>query len=222
VRVNKGKLLRSFYENTDTLTVAAKLLGKKLVVPTSDGARVSGIIVEVEAYLGPEDKASHAYGHRQTARNKAMYGPGGTVYIFFIYGMYFQFNVVTNYESAPHAVLVRALEPDEGIDLMRLRRGDGKNDRELTSGPGKLCIALGIDRSYNMADLTGERIWIERARRVSHRDIVSGPRIGIDYAEEYAMMPWRFWIRDNIFVSRHRKNPARPDISVARTRELSS
>lgn len=220
--VNQGKLPRSFYENRDTLTVAAKLLGKRLVVPTPEGARVSGIIVEVEAYLGPEDKASHAYGRRQTTRNEAMYGPGGTVYIFFIYGMYFQFNVVTNYELTPHAILVRALEPDEGIDLMRRRRGGNKKDRELTSGPGKLCIALGIDRSYNMDDLTGERIWIEKAKRVTQREIESGPRIGIDYAEEYAMMPWRFWLRDNVFVSGHRKSPKRPAISSARTPVLSN
>lgn len=167
---------------------------------------MSGIIVETEAYQGPEDKAAHSYGNRRTNRTETMFGKGGTAYVYFIYGMYYQFNVVTNIESIPHAVLIRALEPDEGIDRMRQRR-PGRNDKNLTNGPGKLCQALSIDRSYNAADLTGgcDRVWIEEGRGAAgDAQIASGVRIGIDYAEEYAAKPWRFWLKDNPYVSKSR------------------
>lgn len=199
------KLPRKFYTRDDTLLIARQLLGQRLVVPGSDGTRVSGRIVETEAYMAPEDRASHAFGNRRTPRTEAMFGPGGTAYVYFIYGMYFQFNVVTNIESIPHAVLVRALEPLEGIDVMRARR-PLKDDRNLTSGPGKLCAALGIDRSYNRADLRGNMIWIEEGdRNIGESEIASGPRIGIDYAGEFVTMPWRFWLRDNPYVSKTKR-----------------
>ncbi|HVF57048.1 MAG TPA: DNA-3-methyladenine glycosylase [Pyrinomonadaceae bacterium] len=196
------KLGRDFYTRGDTLVVARELLGKRLVVPAPDGARVSGRIVETEAYLGVEDKAAHSYGNRRTARTETMYAAGGTVYVYFIYGMYYQFNVVANREEVPQAVLVRALEPVEGVEWMRRRR-PVKKDRELTSGPGKLCQALGIERSYDKADLLGERVWIEDAgERIRPRDIASGPRVGIGYAEEFVEKPWRFWVKDNPYVSK--------------------
>jgi DNA-3-methyladenine glycosylase len=197
------RLGRAFYARADTLAVARELLGKRLVVPTSEGARVSGRIVETEAYLGAEDKAAHSYGWRRTARTETMYAKGGAVYVFFVYGMHHQFNVVTGAEGTPTAVLVRAVEPEEGIDLMRVRRAVPK-ERELTSGPGKLCKALGIDRSFDREDLTtGERVWLEDAGvRLRPEDIVEGPRIGIAYAEEYALKPWRFWVKGNLFVSK--------------------
>ncbi|HKY28464.1 MAG TPA: DNA-3-methyladenine glycosylase [Pyrinomonadaceae bacterium] len=195
------KLSREFYTRPNVLTVARDLLGKLLVVPTSDGTRVSGLIAETEAYRGPQDRASHAYGGRRTNRTETMYGLGGTAYVYFVYGMYNQFNVVTNVQDIPHAVLVRALEPAEGIEIMRGRR-HGLSDHNLTNGPGKLCIALGIDRRLDRADLTGSSVWIEEGRPVSRSKIASGPRIGIDYAEEWIDKPWRFWIRDNPFVSR--------------------
>ena len=122
--------------------------------------------------------------------------------MFFVYGMYNQFNVVTNFEDVPHAILVRALEPVEGIEWMRRRRG-GQSDRNLTNGPGKLCIALGIDRRLDRADLLGQQVWIEEGKRIPRSGIASGPRVGIDYAEEWATKPWRFWIKDNSFVSKH-------------------
>jgi DNA-3-methyladenine glycosylase len=198
-----AKLPLEFYTRSNVLLIARQLLGCRLVVPTSEGARVSGRIVETEAYAGPEDKASHAYGNRRTLRTETMYGPGGTAYVYFIYGMYYQFNVVTGRREIPHAVLLRALEPEEGIELMRERR-PVKRDRDLTSGPGKLCQAFGLDRSFNGEDLlSGERVWIEAPeQKLSPRRIASGPRIGIDYAEEYAEKPWRFWIKDNVYVSR--------------------
>jgi DNA-3-methyladenine glycosylase len=195
------KLPREFYARQNTLLVARELLGKKLVVASPDGTRVSGIIAETEAYLGPLDRASHAYGNRRSSRTKPMYSTGGTAYVFFVYGMYHQFNVVSNVEGVPHAILIRALEPSEGIDVMRQRRA-GRNDIQLTNGPGKLCLAMGIDRSLDGADLLGSRVWIEMAENLKPRQIAKGPRVGIDYAEEYVTKPWRFWIKDNPYVSR--------------------
>jgi DNA-3-methyladenine glycosylase len=199
--MKSAKLPREFYTRTNVLTVARDLLGKLLVVPTASGERVSGMIVEVEAYRGPEDRASHAYGGRRTRRTETMYGQGGVAYVYFVYGMYYQFNVVSNVADVPHAILVRALEPVEGIELMRERRHHHP-DHNLTNGPGKLCIALGIDRALNNADLSGDRVWLEEYEAVSPRRIAKGPRIGIDYAEEWIDKPWRFWIRDNSYVSR--------------------
>jgi DNA-3-methyladenine glycosylase len=198
-----ARLKRAFYAREDTLAVARELLGKRLVVPTDEGARVSGRIVEVEGYLGAEDKAAHSYGWRRTARTETMYREGGTVYVFFVYGMHHQFNVVTGPDGTPTAVLVRAVEPEEGSELMRERRAVSK-ERELTSGPGKLCKALGIDRSFDGEDLTASRrVWLEDAgARARPEDVAEGPRVGIDYAEEYALKPWRFWIKGNAFVSR--------------------
>ncbi len=195
------KLPREFYTRRNVLEVARDLLGKKLVVPNRNGARVAGIIVETEAYRGPEDKASHAYNGRRTKRTETMYGVGGTAYVYFVYGMYHQFNVVTNVEGIPHAILVRAVEPVEGLDIIRRRRR-GRSEYELTSGPGRLCIAMGIDRGLDKAHLLGDRVWIEGGVSISPRQIARGPRIGIDYAEEWVAKPWRFWVGDNPFVSK--------------------
>jgi DNA-3-methyladenine glycosylase len=196
------KLPRDFYTHPDVVAVARRLIGRLLVVPARNGQRVSGIIVETEAYQGPEDRASHAFGGRRTLRTETMYAQGGTAYVYFVYGMYYQFNVVTAGVDVPHAVLVRALEPVEGLPLMRRRRRGGGTDRSLTSGPGKLCIALGIDRRLDRADLLGDRIWLEEGRAVPASRIACGPRVGIDYAEAWVRRRWRFWLRDSPFVSR--------------------
>jgi DNA-3-methyladenine glycosylase len=196
-----GKLPREFYTRANVVTVARELLGKLLVVPARNGTRVSGRIVEVEAYRGPQDRAAHSYGGRRTKRTETMYGIGGTAYVFFVYGMYNQFNVVTNVADAPHAVLIRAVEPVEGIDLMRKRRR-GQPDHNLTNGPGKLCIAMGINRKLDAANLLGNKVWIEDAEKIPRSQIAAGPRVGIDYAEEWKDKPWRFWIKGNPFVSR--------------------
>jgi DNA-3-methyladenine glycosylase len=195
------KLPREFYTRPNVLTVARELLGKLLVVPAANGQRVSGMIVEVEAYRGPEDRASHAYGGRRTRRTETMYASGGVAYVYFVYGMYYQFNVVSGEADTPHAILVRALQPVEGIELMRERR-HLHPDHNLTNGPGKLCIALGIDRALDGANLSGNRVWLEEYQPVSPRRIAKGPRVGIDYAEEWIEKPWRFWIKDNSYVSR--------------------
>ena len=195
------KLPREFYTRSNVVTVARELLGKVLVVPTTNGKRVAGKIVEVEAYRGPQDRAAHSYGGRRTKRTETMYGIGSTAYVFFVYGMYYQFNVVTGPAETPHAVLIRALEPVEGIELMRKRR-HGQPDHNLTNGPGKLCIALGIDRRLDAANLLGNSVWLEEGEKVSRSLIASGPRIGIDYAGEWKDKPWRFWVKHNPFVSR--------------------
>ncbi len=201
---NGMKLGKHFFTGEDTLRIARDLLGKLMVVPETSGNRVSGMIVETEAYLGVEDKAAHSYGGRRTARNEVTYGPGGFAYVFFVYGMYYQLNFVTGPSDHPHVVLIRAVEPVEGIEIMRVRRG-AMNDKNLTSGPGKLCIAFGIDRSLNEADLTDDDIWLENYRSFNNDQISAGKRIGIDYAAEYAAKPWRFWVNENIYVSQNRK-----------------
>lgn len=201
----KAKQPQNFYLQDDPLLIARELLGKLLVVPSETGARVSGMIVETEAYLGPTDKAAHSYGGRRTKRNEITYAAGGHVYVFFVYGIYFQLNFVTADVGVPHVVLVRAVEPVENIKLMRERRGPMR-DINLTSGPGKLCIALGIDRTLNGELLTGDRLWVENFK--TPRDIARGPRVGIQYAEEFIDKPWRFWIDKNPFVSRQPKAKA--------------
>ncbi len=203
------KLPREFYTRADTLQIARDLLGKLLVVPNEKGERVAGMIVETEAYLGAIDKAAHSFGNRRTKRTETMFAIGGTVYIFFIYGMYFQFNIVVGAVDTPHAILIRAVEPIENIETMRARRDAGSRnatskmpDKNLTSGPGKLCIALGINKTFNNESLLGGRVWLENGKAFSANDINCGKRIGIDYAEEFVEKPWRFWVKDNKFVSR--------------------
>ena len=196
-----ARLTRQFYLGEDTLQIARDLLGKLIVVPDDQGNRVSGMIVETEAYLGEIDRAAHSYGGRRTPRNEATYGPGGQAYVFFIYGMYYQLNIVCGKVDSPHVVLIRAVEPVEGIETMRHRRGPMK-DQNLTSGPGKLCIAFGIDRGFNGEDLLGERIRIEDHREFNRSQIAVGKRIGIDYAGADADWPWRFWVKDNAYVSK--------------------
>ena len=195
------KLAREFYLRDDTLKIARELLGKLLVIPGENGRRISGMVVETEAYLGEIDRAAHSFGGRRTLRNEVMYASGGCVYVFFVYGMYYQFNIVTGPIDRPHAILIRAVEPVEGIEIMRERRGEMK-DKNLTSGPGKLCIALGIDRSLNGEDLLGDRVWIEDYRSFKPIEIAKGKRVGIDYAGKDAEKPWRFWVKYNAFASK--------------------
>lgn len=208
------KLSRGFYLRKDTARIARELLGKLLVVPAADGTRVAGMIVETEAYLGAIDRAAHSYGGRRTARNEVMYGMAGHVYVFFVYGMYNQFNVVCGPPDHPHAILIRAAEPVDGIEIMRARRWPesrqvgtatgSRKDKNLTSGPGKLCIAMDIDRSLNGEDLLGDRVWIEEYRKLKRNEIAVGKRVGIDYAGDDAHLPLRFWVRGSEYVSRPR------------------
>lgn len=195
----QSRLRRDFYQR-DTLRVARELLGQRLV-RVIEGQRLSGRIVEVEAYIGEDDAACHAACGR-TPRNEVMYGPPGYAYVYFIYGMHHCLNVVTEEEGFPAAVLIRAIEPLEGLEIMRRHRPD-KPDRELTNGPAKLCRALAIDRSFNGVDLcTSETLFIEEDRRITEEEIATSPRIGIKADGWARSVPWRFYLRGNPFVSR--------------------
>ena len=188
------KVRREFY-NRPTLKVAKELLGKYLVV-NINGKKLSGKIVETEAYRGPYDPASHAYGG-MTPRNRIMFGEPGHAYVYFTYGMYYCLNVITERKGVPAAVLIRALEPKEGIVIMKRRRKKEKPE-DLTSGPGKLCQAMGINKTLYGADLTGQTIYVEDRGEKAGK-IISTNRIGIDEGKE---KKWRFYLKDNRFVSR--------------------
>jgi DNA-3-methyladenine glycosylase len=192
-------LPRSFYARP-VLAVARDVIGKILVHDTPEG-RVAGRIVEAEAYRGPEDRAAHSYGGRRTARTEAMYGPPGHAYVFFVYGMHHHVNLVTTKEGAPHAVLLRAAEPLEGVELMAKRRGRKPTDHALTNGPGKLCVAFAIDRGAYGADLCRGPLFLADGPRGR---VVRSKRIGIDYAGEWVDRPWRFYEQGNPWVSRTR------------------
>ena len=185
----------------DTLTVARELLGQRLVRRLA-GQELVGRIVEVEAYV-QDDAACHASRGR-TARNAVMFGPPGHAYVYFIYGMHYCLNVVTEPEGSAAAVLFRAVEPLAGIDVMRLNRG-GRQGVELTNGPAKLCSALGIDRALNGTDLVaGQALWLERGVAVEDACVASGPRIGVRGDERALTVPWRLWVRGHPYVSRAR------------------
>jgi DNA-3-methyladenine glycosylase len=179
-------LPRTFYAR-DALSVAQDLLGMHLVVRQATGLKV-GRIVETEAYQGPDDLAAHSAGGRRTARTEVMYGPAGHAYVYMIYGIWNCLNVVAGTPGVPHAVLLRALEPVTGIDTP-------------SWGPGLLCRALGIDRTFNGRDLRGRELWIQAPKTSPPLRIGTGPRIGVDYAGEWAQRPWRFFDRDSPFVS---------------------
>ncbi len=176
-----------------------------LVRQTGEGL-TAGIIVETEAYVGAADAACHAAKGRRNGRTAVMYGPGGFAYVYFIYGMYYCMNVVTRKAEEPEAVLIRALEPLEGLELMASRRGvsdigSKKGLHSLCTGPGKLCQAMAIDKDCYGMDLCGNQLYIEQGQRPAARDIVAAKRINIDYAAEAADYPWRFLLRDNPYVS---------------------
>jgi DNA-3-methyladenine glycosylase len=197
-----GAILPLDFYKRDTTKVAKELLGKILVHLTPDGKRVAGRIVETEAYLGIKDRACHSFGDRKSVRTQPLYLGGGHSYVFLIYGMHYCFNVVTQKQGVPEAVLIRALEPVEGIDIMRARRPKAKKDVELTSGPGRLCSALQIDRNCDSLLLDQGSLFIEEAPKLKPSMIEASPRIGVDYAGEAALWPLRFSEKGNVFVSK--------------------
>jgi DNA-3-methyladenine glycosylase len=193
---------QSFYERP-TLHVCRDLIGAYLLHVTPEGV-AGGRIVEAEAYLGPDDLGAHSSGGRRTERNRVMFGPGGYAYIFLIYGMYWCFNVVTGREARPHAILIRALEPVLGIDLMKTRVSAAPHAprSSLCRGPGKLCRALAITRAQYGEDLSGDRLFLVPGPRVPAARVGRSPRINIDYAGEYwKSKPWRIYERGNPSVS---------------------
>jgi DNA-3-methyladenine glycosylase len=192
-----------------TLRVARRLLGKLLVHETADGV-AAGRIVEVEAYRGPADRAAHSRGGHRSTRNEVMYGPPGHAYVYFIYGMHHCVNVVTQARDVPEAVLIRALEPVAGIELMRRRRHlPDAPEARLCRGPGALCQALGIDRSRNGADLVRGELRILDRPDVAAARIVRTPRIGVDYAGDDAARPWRLLVKESPAVSGPRRRIAK-------------
>jgi DNA-3-methyladenine glycosylase len=189
----------SFYSRDNVTQIARQLLGKKLVTNVL-GKRSAGIIVETEAYSFRE-RGCHAYLNKMTNRNKVMFEAGGVAYVYLCYGIHHLFNVVTNKQGVADAVLVRALEPLEGAEWM-LKRMKTKSMKRITTGPGKLTKALGIDRTFDGKYLHSDEVWIEEGVRVPSKLIQSSARIGIDYAGDDALLPWRFSIRDNVWVSK--------------------
>lgn len=195
------KLEKSFYERNNVLKIAKELLGKILVTKW-EGIVTSGRIVECEAYNGVIDKASHASGGRRTARNEIMYGNGGFSYVYLCYGIHHLFNVVTNLKDTPHAILIRALEPLEGIDEMLSRTGKKKLDYTLTRGPGNVSKALGIYTKHNGIILSHEKLYIaDDGKKYKRNEIIASPRIGVDYAGEDANLPYRFYVKGSLYVS---------------------
>ena len=200
------KLTREFYAR-ETLQVAKELLGK-ILVHEVNGVKLSGRIVETEAYIGSIDKACHAYGGKKTPRLETLYGMPGIAYVYFIYGMYHCFNVITKEEGSPEGVLIRAIEPINGIEVMaKLRFKKEYNElsktqfKNLTSGPSKLCIAMNINKENDKQDLCTSKLYIEQAVESEKVEINEAKRIGIDYAEEAKDFLWRFYIANNIWVS---------------------
>lgn len=205
INMNK-EVPASFYRQSDVVQIARDLLGKSLYASYL-GVITGGIITETEAYAGMTDKASHAYGGRFTDRTKIMYREGGCAYVYLCYGIHSLFNIVTNVERVPHAVLIRGLFPTIGIDVMLERRGVKKMNVDFCKGPGKVSKSLGIHYSHSglllttsVADDEGMKIWIEEGDRlILDSDIVSSPRVGVDYAQEDALLPYRFELKRKTF-----------------------
>ncbi|MCP9292410.1 DNA-3-methyladenine glycosylase [Gracilimonas sediminicola] len=197
-----SKLSRSFYERDEVVQISKELIGK-VICTNFDGLQTAGIIVETEAYNGRTDRACHAYPDVRTARTETIYGPPGYAYVYLCYGIHHLFNVVTNKEGLADAILIRAIQPIEGEDVMVQRRGKDKLQPVITNGPGKLSQAMGITTSNNECDLLGDIIWVEdREIKFEEEEIEASPRIGVDYAGEDAGLPWRFTVKGSKWISK--------------------
>ncbi len=186
----------SFYIRDDVVQIARDLLGKWLFTQLDGQPITGGIIVETEAYAGEKDRASHAYNMRRTKRTEVMFHEGGISYVYLCYGMHYLLNIVTNKKETPHAVLIRAILPSVGVETMLQRRRKTRLDNRLTSGPGSTAQALGITHKHNGLSLASSQLWIEdREIILSGQEILAGPRIGIEYAQEDALLPWRFLLK---------------------------
>ena len=195
------KLPLSFYQKEDVVVVAKQLLGK-LLFTNINGKLTGGIITETEAYDGVVDKACHAYGGRNTNRTATMFLNGGITYVYLCYGIHHLLNVVSGKEGNPQAVLIRAIEPTVGVEIMLQRRKMEKLAPRITAGPGALSQALGIDKNLNAKDFLSNEIWIEDAKAYEDEKIVATTRIGVAYAQEHALWPFRFYIKGNKYVSK--------------------
>src|SRR6185312_566226 len=191
---------KEFFLRNNVVDISRELVGKFLVTNIK-GKLTSGMISETEAYRGVVDKASHAYGGKRTARNEVMYGAGGNSYVYLCYGIHHLFNVVTNKEGTPHAILIRAIIPKDGLDIMMKRRKQTKLTRKFSDGPGTTSEALGIKTLHSGEPLSGKTIWIEdRGIKFRRNDIIAGPRIGVDYAGEDALLPYRFRLNEKLIT----------------------
>lgn len=199
----KSKILPlSFYTRDDVVLISKELIGK-YVFTDIEGLLCGGIIVETEAYMGPEDTGSHAFNGRRTGRNEIMYAEGGVTYMYICYGIHDMLNIVTGVAGTSHAVLIRALEPVVGLNVMRERREVFNDDRRLCKGPGALAKALGLRKVHNGLSLEESTIWIEdRGNVLEENDIVASARIGLNIEGPFRDIPWRFYIRGNRYVSR--------------------
>jgi DNA-3-methyladenine glycosylase len=194
-------LPESFYTRANVVQIARELLGKKLVT-VIDGELTSGIITETEAYAGPIDRASHAYGGRRTGRTEVMFSEGGVAYVYLCYGIHHLFNVVTNVKDTPHAILIRGLEPVDGLEKMMARRKKEQLTPLLTSGPGALSEALGITTRHTGVSLQGPEIYIQQGIEIPEKDIIAATRVGVAYALEDALLPYRFYLQGNKYISK--------------------
>jgi DNA-3-methyladenine glycosylase len=186
------------------LLISRELLGKTLYTSIA-GELTAGVIVETEAYAGPDDRGSHAFNNRRTPRNEMMYAQGGVVYMYICYGIHDMLNIVTGPEGTSHAILIRAVEPTEGIGIMRSRRNVYNADHRLCQGPGALGQAFGLNKTFNGKSLTGDEIWIEdQGTQLNQDDIATSGRVGMNFEGPYKSIPWRFYVRGNSFVSKPR------------------
>ncbi len=196
------KLHTNFYKRDDVVGISKELLGKYLCTHI-DEWYTCGMIVETEAYSGLNDKACHAHLNRRTKRTEIMYAPGGVAYVYLCYGIHYLFNIITNVKDKADAVLIRAVEPADGLDVMLQRRKMEKLAPKITAGPGTVSQALGINKSHYGKSLTSETIWIEdRSIVIADSEIIASPRVGVAYAEEDALLPWRFRVKGNIYTSK--------------------
>jgi len=199
------KLPESYYLGDDVVSISKDLLGKYLFT-CIDGVISGGYIVETEAYNGVVDKASHAFGNRLTPRTKTMFMQGGIAYVYLCYGIHEMFNIVTSVEGRPQAILIRAIQPTDGIEAMQVRRNMPVLKPNITAGPGSVAKALGISRNINAFSLQSDTIWIEdRGLHFPDEQIKAGPRIGVAYAAEDALLPYRFYVKGNVYVSKPNK-----------------
>jgi DNA-3-methyladenine glycosylase len=203
--IKKVKLPTAFYTHGNVLQISRDLLGKYLFT-SIDGVLTGGYIVETEAYHGAVDRASHAYGNRNTNRTSTMFKEGGIAYVYLCYGIHEMFNIVTSVEGEPHAILIRAINPTEGIDEMLYRRKMAALKPNITSGPGSVAKALGISRAINAISLQSDTLWLEdRGLSFTSEQIAAVPRVGVDYAGEDALLPYRFYVKGNPYVSKPNK-----------------
>jgi len=199
------KLPEAYYQSNDVVALSRNLIGKYLFT-SINGELTGGYIVETEAYAGIVDRASHSFGGRMTPRTQTMYMQGGVAYVYLCYGIHEMFNIVTSVEGQPHAILIRAVQPTYGLDIIMKRRNMETLKPNITKGPGSVAKALGISRKINAFSLQGDTVWVEdRGLTFTDDEVTAGPRIGVDYAGDDALLPYRFYVKGNIYVSKPNK-----------------